>query len=182
MNQTFNSRGSARQLISQSQNFMKPPQPQTQATTAEQTLSVSADYSEAGKASIRPCSTQSKSLVIMNKEMQDKTVMLKQIEKQLKSQLDLIPNSFKGTVQEQITKVRDDVRKLQKELHQVVSSGSKQVTLATGQPTQVEITSMNTAIVKVITEDHKGPLQLQIEFTPRNEGDLQCHGYISKKV
>ena len=56
--------------MSQSQNFIKPPQAQTQPVTAQQTLSVSADYSEVGKVSVRPCSTQSKSIVIMNKEMQ----------------------------------------------------------------------------------------------------------------
>ena len=61
-------------------------------------------------------------------------------------------------MQEQILRVRDDVRRIQKDLHQVVSSGSKTMTLIPGQPTPVEITSMNTSLIRVVTEDHRGPL------------------------
>ena len=106
--------------------------------------------------------------------MAEKTILLKQIEKQLKHQMDYVPSAYQGTMEEQILQVRDDVRKIQRELHKVVSGGSRSIVIAPGQPTLIEISSMNTAIVKVMTEDHKGPLQLTVEFLPRQDGDLQC--------
>ena len=81
--------------------------------------------------------------------------------------MDYVPSAYSGTMGEQILQVRDDVRKIQRELHKVVSGGSRSIVIAPGQPTLIEISSMNTAIVKVMTEEHKGPLQLLVEFLPR---------------
>ena len=44
--------------------------------------------------------------------MAEKTVLLKQIEKQLKHQMDFVPSAYQGTMEEQILQVRDDVRKI----------------------------------------------------------------------
>ena len=64
----------------------------------------------------------------------------------------------------------------------MVSGGSRSIVITAGQPTLIEISSMNTAIIKVMTEEHKGPLQLLVEFLPRQDGDLTCQGHITKKI
>ena len=72
--------------------------------------------------------------------------------------MDFVPSAYEGTMSEQILQVRDDVRKIQKELHNVVSGGSRSIVIIPGIPTLIEISSMNNAIVKIMTEGHKGAL------------------------
>ena len=54
---------------------------------------------------------------MINRDIADKSTLLLQIEKQLKAKLYADPSSNKGTIQEQILRVRDDVRRIQKDLH-----------------------------------------------------------------
>ena len=106
---------------------------QTQYLFAQPSTTDTATFSDVpGSKSQRPFSTQSRSIRIINRDIADKSSLLLQIEKQLKAKLHADPSSNKGTMQEQILRVRDDVRRIQKDLHQVVSSGSKTMTLIPG--------------------------------------------------
>ena len=58
------------------------------------------------------------------------------------------------------------------QLNQLVSGGNTTVTLSPENPTDIEVISMNSIIVKVELKDHTGPLQFTVNFEPGKSSDL----------
>jgi len=62
-----------------------------------------------------------------------------------------------------------------------VSGGNQCITLVPEQVTPVNVISMNTAILRVETKNHSGPLQFTVEFL-KHPSDLICSVHSLAKV
>ena len=59
---------------------------------------------------------------------------------------------------DQLKNLSNAVKETQVQLNQLVSGGNTTVTLSPENPTDIEVISMNSIIVKVELKDHTGPL------------------------
>ena len=114
----------------------------------------------------------SKFTLMQNRDIHDKEEMLRGVEANLLQRMD--PSSVgKGVkLADQLKMLSEKVKATQVQLNQLVSGGNTTIVVLPEQPVMIDVVSMSQTLIKVETKDHRGPLQLTVEFEPRKEGDL----------